>query len=122
MKENIKYLSKLDKRKINKLVHYCANYSKDYEICLPLDAACYMINKCTINSEICKYFKNAILRIDKELEWLLLAKNYNLKACTICGNKLQVRGRQKYCCENCRLVGSRNMEKLKKRRQRENKK
>lgn len=80
-----------------------------------------MLNKATVSSVNCKYFEKAVLPLGRELEQLLISgKSFN-KYCYVCGLGFIGKGRQKYCSEKCRIVGTRKQEMFKKRNQRKNK-
>ena len=92
-------LTKKEKVAIRKLViSSCANYDREYE-CLPLEGRCYM---CTIGfntSGLCKYFRNAVLPLDPELESVFTG--IETKVCTHCGKSFPLQGRRLYCCGAC---------------------
>jgi len=88
-------LSAREKQAIRRLVKAeCANYDREYQ-CLPLDGTCYMFTIGFVNSSLCKWFQNAVLPLDSELEALFEHKP--LKACGRCGKKFLVNGNQAYC-------------------------
>lgn len=117
--DKVKELTSADKKKLKHLIYECANYNKDNNECLPLDTSCYMLLKGTVNSGICSYFEKAVLPLNKELEVILKDLPSNLKTCAICRKKFPVNGRQKYCSEPCKVLGTKEAEKQKKRRQRQ---
>lgn len=88
-----------EKRRIRKLVtSLCANYDKEYG-CLPLDSACYMFGTCYTNSTMCKYFRNAVLPNETELEAVFthtLTTN-----CKQCGKPSPIDGKCVYCSDRC---------------------
>lgn len=88
-----------EKRRIRKLVtSLCANYDKEYG-CLPLDSGCYMFGICCTNSAMCKYFHNAVLPNDTELEAVFAHTPTTI--CKQCGKPFPIDGKRVYCSESC---------------------
>ena len=88
-----------ERRSIRKLVTgSCANYDRDYG-CLPLDCECPMLGICYTNSAMCRYFREAVLPNDPELEAALQA--LPTKRCQHCGKPFPVSGRRVYCSDKC---------------------
>ena len=88
-----------ERRSIWKLVTgCCANYDRDYD-CLPLDCECPMLGICYTNSAMCRYFREAVLPNDPELEAALQA--LPTKRCKRCGKPFPVSGRRVYCSDKC---------------------
>ena len=88
-----------ERRSIRKLVTgHCANYDSEYG-CLPLDCECPMLGICYTNSAMCRYFREAVLPNDPELEAALQA--LPTKRCQRCGKPFPVSGRRVYCSDNC---------------------
>ena len=101
---NIRELTRAELRDIKKLVvDRCANYDRDYG-CLPLDGQCYMFYGVGYtNTGMCKYFRNAVLPLNPQLE-AVLNGNYiadNVKKCCICGTGLYAVGNRAKYCESC---------------------
>ncbi len=71
----------------------------------------------------CKYFRNAVLPMNPALEAALTSDVRPAldKVCAVCGNPFDPVGRQVYCSEACRIMGTREKERQKKRNQRRNK-
>jgi len=90
-------LTREERAVIRKLVTgMCANYDHKYG-CLPLDCACYMLNKWWTGS-YCKYFKNAVLPLDPALEATLTGREAPARdVCAACGKTFIPQGRAKYC-------------------------
>ena len=66
-------LTRSERAAIRKLVtDMCANYDQEYG-CLPLDCPCYMLNKWWTGA-YCKYFQNAVLPLDPDLEATLTGR------------------------------------------------
>ena len=83
------------------VVKMCANYDSHYNICLPLDCACYMLNKWWTGS-YCKYFRDAVLPLDPMLEAALIGGGaVETRPCTVCGQPFPVNGKQAYCSAAC---------------------
>ena len=72
----------------------CANYDSEYG-CLPLECECPMLGSCYTNSAMCRYFREAVLPNDPELESALEA--LPTKRCQRCGKPFPVSGRRVYC-------------------------
>ena len=88
-----------ERRSIRKLVTgSCANYDSEYG-CLPLDRECPMLCICFTNSAMCRYFREAVLPNDPELEAAL--QGLPTKRCQHCGKPFPVSGRRVYCSDNC---------------------
>lgn len=70
-------------RKARKLVHECCNY--DHGNCIALDDGeeCICVQSISY-SLLCKWFRVAVLPLDKELETALLFR-YEMKRCILCG-------------------------------------
>jgi len=95
-------LTKAERTAIRKLViNTCANYDEPDNICLPLDCACYMLNKWWTGS-YCKYFRDAIMPQDPALERALTGGGtMETRKCSLCGDKFSVNGKQRYCSTAC---------------------
>lgn len=88
-----------EKRRIRKLVTAtCANYDKEYG-CLPLDCKCYMFGICYTNSALCRYFRNAVLPTDPELDTVF--RHTPMKNCKLCGKPFPADGKRAYCSAHC---------------------
>jgi hypothetical protein len=86
----------------------CANYDSHYKECLPLDGTCYMFCIAYTSSPLCKYFKNAVLPLNPELEAVLEGGGKSaLKECKFCGSGFVPTGRQAYCSDACEQKGRR---------------
>ena len=73
-------LTRDEKKKIRSLVTgMCANYDRESGLCLPLDCACYMLHKCWTGA-YCRYFREAVLPLNPELQAALTAENAGEKA------------------------------------------
>ena len=94
-------LTRKEKTAIRKLVtRMCANYDKEYG-CLPLDCACYMLNK-SWTGAYCKYFISAVLPLDPALEVSLKGNGVmGLRHCASCGTSFPANGRKAYCSKVC---------------------
>lgn len=88
-----------EKRTIRNLVtRKCANHDNDYG-CLPLDCKCPMLGICYTNSAMCRYFREAVLPNDPELEAGL--NMLATKTCKRCGKRFPIAGRRAYCSDQC---------------------
>ena len=95
-------LSTQERRSIRKLVaRHCANHDSEYG-CLPLECECPMLGICYTNSAMCRYFREAVLPNDPELETAL--QGLPTKRCQRCGKPFPVSGRRVYCSDNCAEV------------------
>ena len=85
----------------------CANYDYDFG-CLMLDGQCYMMYGAVYTcSALCKYFSNAVLPLEPQLDALFNGENIadQTKSCVICGTELFVSGNNaKYCVPCARHV------------------
>ncbi len=80
MRNQPRELTESERRRIRKLItSLCANYDKEYG-CLPLDSNCHMFGFCYMNSAMCKYFRNAVLPNDTELEAVFTHTGRHLQA------------------------------------------
>lgn len=100
-------LTRSELRDIRRLVTaMCANYDSQCKECLPLDGTCYMFGIAYTNSPLCKYFRNAVLPLNPELEAVFNSKNVSsLKECKYCGKRFVPTGRQAYCSDACEQNG-----------------
>ena len=87
-------------RSVNALVRReCCNY--DNGDCILLDCVCPQI--ITYSHIICKWFKTAVLPLDKEL-YIELLKPKNTRVCAICGAEFTASSWKFKYCENCRKI------------------
>ena len=111
-------LTRPERTSIKKLVtDMCANFDREYG-CLPLDCACYMLNKWWIGS-YCKYFQNAVLPLAPMLEASLLGREAPVQdVCAICNKPFIPDGKQSYCSAVCKVEGNRrkSRERMRKKR------
>ena len=92
-------LTTQERRSIRKLVTgRCANYDSEYG-CLPLDCECPMLGIYYTNGAMCRYFREAVLPNDPELEAAL--QGLPTKHCQHCGKPFPVGGRRVYCSDQC---------------------
>ena len=102
----IRELTGRERQEICRLVKsMCANYSHEYG-CLPLNGECYMFyGYGYTNTAMCKYFRQAVLPLNPELERTLTGNDVpETKSCGICEKKFPLNGRQKYCSEKCAKI------------------
>ena len=79
MSNEIRELTKGEKKAIRSLVgNRCANYDSKLG-CLVLDN-CYMLQKEYRSNSMCRYFREAVLPNDPELEMALAGKSHSRKA------------------------------------------
>ena len=114
-------LTRAERATIRKLVtQKCANYDGVYQVCLPLDDPCYMLNKCWTGA-LCKYFATAVLPTEPSLERTLRGEDYDSKSCPVCGRAYRPTTSQAYCSDACRIAARRKAERARKRQTRQNK-
>jgi len=115
MRDYERELTYKEKQKIKKLVSECANYCQEYG-CLQLNDACYMLMKCWTGA-YCRYFREAVLPLDPELETALLGGG-ETKTCIICGSEFPAGSKRMYCSSVCasEVQRKRNKEFMRKKR------
>ena len=87
-------------RQVNALVRReCCNY--DNGICILLDCVCPQT--ITYSHIICKWFKTAVLPLDKEL-YIFLTKPKNTARCVVCGKDFIRRSNRGKYCDTCRKI------------------
>jgi len=99
--KEIRELTKAEKRAIRSLVvNRCANYrnKEDFTGCLLMGGPCYMLQKEYCSHSLCKYFRNAVLPNDPELEAVFT--DTETKLCPVCGKRFP-KSRRKYCSDKC---------------------
>jgi hypothetical protein len=73
-----------------------------------LDGTCYMFCIAYTGSPLCKYFKNAVLPLNPELEAVFSNEIASApKECKVCGNSFVPTDRRAYCSDACQLNGKR---------------
>ena len=83
-------------RRMRKLVHECCNYDGGNCVLLDNGEECVCVQSISY-SLLCKWFRYAVLPLDKPLETELLFRD-ELKRCVICGQPfLPGSNRAKYC-------------------------
>lgn len=113
-------LTAKERRKVKHLVtSCCANYDPEYG-CLPLDSGCYMFGVGFTSSPLCRYFRDAVLPTEPELEAVF--QPVPLKTCKQCGRKFAANGRRVYCSDTCAAEARRKQTATKVRKHREKKK
>lgn len=87
-------------RSVNALVRReCCNY--DNGDCILLDCVCPQT--ITYSHIICKWFKTAVLPLDKEL-YIRLMKPKNLAKCAACGKDFIKKANKEKYCGQCRIA------------------
>ena len=85
-------------RRMRKLVHECCNYDNGNCILLDDEEECVCVQSISY-SLLCKWFRCAVLPLDRPLETALLFQE-ELKRCVVCGQSfLPGSNRAKYCKE-----------------------
>ena len=109
--KEIRELTKAEKRAIRSLVEKrCANYrdKEDFTGCLLLDGPCYMLQKEYCSNSLCRYFRNAVLPNDPDLEAALT--DVESMQCPVCGKRFP-KSRRKYCSDKCAAAAKKNKRK-----------
>ncbi len=104
-------------RRIQRLVHQCCN--NDNGDCLLLDngwETCICVQSISW-SLICKYFRAAVLPLDRELETALLYKKGS-KPCCRCGALFRPRSNRGKYCPDCAAIVRRQQKAESERRRR----
>lgn len=91
-------------RSVNKLIRQeCCNYDNGNCILLDDGEVCVCPQTITYSHIICKWFKNAVLPIDKDLH-TEITKPKNLKRCANCGKNFSSNANKTKYCDNCRII------------------
>lgn len=91
-------------RRVNKLIrNECCNFDNGNCILLDDGDPCICPQTITYSHIICKWFKAAVLPIDKDL-CAELKKPENLKRCANCGKTFANNANKAKYCDNCRIV------------------
>lgn len=89
-------------RHVNSLIRkMCCNYDNGNCILLDDGEPCVCPQIITYSHIICKWFKSAILPLDKEL-YFELTKPANTVNCAICGKEFVKHGNRAKYCTDCR--------------------
>jgi len=122
MQYHFRELTREELRDIRRLAAgMCANYDRDYG-CLLLNGKCYMAyGVAYTNSGLCKYFRNAVLPLNPQLEAVLNGdlSDDTVKDCSVCGAAFRQSGRSSFCSDSCRAKSKRVQDRNSKRKQRE---
>lgn len=113
-------LTRVERASIRRLVKkWCANYDPEYG-CLPLDCECYMLNKWWTGS-YCRYFREAVLPLDPELERSLSDPGHKaeLRTCAVCGKLFPRQGKRAFCSDACKEAAKRERQREYMRRRRD---
>ena len=91
-------------RRVNKLIRKeCCNFDNGNCILLDNGDLCVCPQIITYSHIICKWFKIAVLPIDKELH-AELSKLKNLKKCAFCGKTFSSNANKTKYCDNCKII------------------
>ena len=103
-------------RKMRRMVHSCCNY--DGGNCLALDDGeeCVCVQSISY-SLLCKWFRNAVLPMDRELEAALYHR-LAAKRCSVCGSLFFPGSNRAKYCPDCAAVMKRTKAAERKRKQR----
>ena len=103
-------------RRVRRLVHKCCNYDDGFCIALDDGEKCDCVQSISY-SLICKWFRAAVLPMDRELEAALFP-HLDAKQCAVCGKRfLPGSNRAKYC-PDCTVTMKRHNAARRKRKQR----
>ena len=92
-------LTQKQSRSVHALVRReCCNY--DNGNCVLLDCVCPQT--ITYSHIICKWFKTAVLPLDKDL-YIQLANPPNTKICAVCGKPFIFKGNKAKYCNRCKV-------------------
>jgi len=105
-------------RRANALVRkLCCNYDNGYCLLLDDGEKCVCPQLITFSHIICKWFKAAVLPVDKEL-YIELMKPPNTKQCSVCGRYYLYKGNKSKYCSDCKKIILRRQKADYQRRQR----
>lgn len=98
------YLTPKQSRRVNALIRkLCCNYDNGYCILLDDGYKCVCPQLITYSHIICKWFRNAVLPIDKEL-YIQLTKPKDTKHCSVCGKPYTAPNNKFKYCDICRKI------------------
>ena len=86
-------------RRMRKLVHECCNYDNGNCIALDNGEECVCVQSISY-SLLCKWFRSAVLPLDKSLETVLLFRD-ELKRCSVCGQPFRPGSNRAKYCKSC---------------------
>ena len=86
-------------RRMRKLVHECCNYDNGNCIALDNGEECVCVQSISY-SLLCKWFRSAVLPLDKSLETVLLFRD-ELKCCSVCGQPFRPGSNRAKYCKSC---------------------
>ena len=103
-------------RKMRRLVHKCCNYDDGFCIALDDGEKCVCVQSISY-SLICKWFRAAVLPMDKELEAALFP-HLGTKQCAECGKRFVPGSNRAKYCPDCTTAMKRRNAARRKRKQR----
>ena len=98
-REPIPHMNYQQYRRMRKLVHECCNYDNGNCIALDDGEECVCVQSISY-SLLCKWFRAAVLPLDKELEAELYLKK-NTRLCSECGQPFHAAHKNALYCEAC---------------------
>ena len=104
-------------RRMRKLVKECCNYDNGQCFVLDCGDGCVCVQRISY-SLICKWFREGVLPLDRELEAALLQQLVR-KRCIVCGRYLFKNSNNTKYCSGCSKVMARTKASARKRKQRE---
>lgn len=97
-------LSPKQSRRANTLVRkLCCNYDGGHCILLDDGDPCVCPQLITFSHIICKWFKIAVLPVDKDLH-IELMRPPNTKKCSVCGKYYLPKGNRSKYCPDCKRI------------------
>ena len=98
-------MSESSRRKAYALVRsLCANYDRSTGECLPLECDCPWLKSLSL---CCKYFQEAVLPAEKELEAEIMGTDH-AKTCELCGKPFRALSKNTKYCQKCSAKARRN--------------
>lgn len=97
-------LTSKQSRRVNALIRReCCNYDNGNCVLLDDGDPCVCPQIITYSHIICKWFRKAVLPLDKEL-YIELTKPKNAKKCAFCGAEFTAPTRKFKYCDKCRKI------------------
>ncbi len=99
---SIIYLTPKQSRRVNALIKkLCCNYDNGHCILLDDGEPCVCPQIITYSHILCKWFRIAVLPIDKDL-YIELTRPRNTAKCIVCGRDFVKKANNAKYCDNCR--------------------
>ncbi len=115
---SIIYLTPKQSRRVNALIKkVCCNYDNGHCILLDDGDPCVCPQIITYSHILCKWFRIAVLPIDKDL-YIELARPPHTKQCSVCGKYYVYKSNKSKYCPDCRKIIVRRQAAERKQKQR----